>query len=363
MDRRARLQELAAAARPLELDASARAQETEAVQRYVENWLQALPEKPVYMPDRAQAAADALGIAEQGSDIDEALRILAEQVDNSGQNLGSSRFFAYIPSGGLYPAALGDYLAAAINRYAGVDYAAPGAARLENGLLAWLAGEIGYPYTARGDLASGGSIATLSAVVAARERQRIGPAEVERGCVYLTRLTHHCVRKALQIAGLAQSQVREVPLDANYRMDIGALREQIAADKAAGLKPWLLVGSAGTTDLGSVDPLPALADIAAEEGLWLHVDAAYGGAFALCETGRQRLAGMERSDSLVINPHKGLFLPTGLGILLVRDGSALYEAFHERGSYMQDADGSGPALSACDFSPELTRPFRGLRLW
>ncbi len=360
-----RLDELEAAGGPLELDHDARVARTEAVRTYIEDWLTTLPEKPAYMEDAGSRQAGTLTIEEQPVDMDQALAILAEQVDSSGQNLGHSRFFGYIPSGGLYTGALGDFLAAAVNRYAGVDYAAPGAARMESALLRWLAKEVGYPPAAQGDLASGGSIATLSAIVAARQRHDIRARDVENTVVYLTQLTHHCTTKALQVAGLAECRQRLVPLDADYRMDARALDEAIVADRAAGLKPWLIIGSAGTTDLGTVDPLPDLADIAARHGLWFHVDAAYGGSFVLCDDGRRRLAGIERSNSVVINPHKGMFLPAGLGIVLVRDGSALFEAFHARGSYMQDMEGMGveQAHSACDFSPELTRPFRGLRLW
>ena len=360
-----KLDRLEAAARPLQLDAAARASRTDAVRAYVENWLTELPDKPVFMEDQGKRQAGTLTIEENAIDIDQALAILAEQVDSTGQNTSSSRFFAYIPSGGLYTGALGDFLAAGVNRYAGVDYAGPGAARLENALLRWLAKEVGYPPGAQGDLASGGSIATLSAIAAARQRHDIRARDVENTVVYLTQLTHHCVTKALQVAGLAECRTRLVSLDGNYRMDGRTLEEAIAADRAAGLKPWLIVGTAGTTDLGTVDPLPELATIATKHGLWFHVDAAYGGSFVLCDAGRQRLAGIERSDSVVINPHKGMFLPAGLGIVLVRDGAALYEAFHARGSYMQDMEGMGvdQAHSACDFSPELTRPFRGLRLW
>ena len=360
-----RLAELEAASRALELDAAARAANTDAVRDYVEHWLETLPEKPVFMPDEHARQAGSLIVEEDPIGIEQTLQILAEQVDSSGQNITSSRFFGYIPSGGMYTGALGDYLAAAINRYAGVEFAAPGAARLENSLLGWLAREFGYPDSARGDLASGGSIATLSAMVAARQRHDVRARDVENTVVYLTRLTHHCLTKALRVAGLGECRTRLVPLDANERMDVTALDAAINADRAAGLRPWLIGASAGTTDLGTVDPLAEIAAIAERQQVWFHVDAAYGGAFMLCDEGRRRLAGIERSDSLIINPHKGMFLPTGLGIVLVRDGSALFDAFHARASYMQDMEGMGAeqARDACDFSPELTRPFRGLRLW
>lgn len=360
-----RLAELEAATRPLEPDSGARAIQTDAVRAYVEDWLQTLSDKPVFMPDDHARTTGSLTVEEAPIDIGQALEILGEQVDNAGQNIGSSRFFAYIPGGGLYAGALGDYLAAAVNRYAGVEFAAPGAARLESSLISWLAKEFGYPDTARGDLASGGSIATLSAVVAARQSHDIRARDVENAVVYLTRLTHHCLTKALGVAGLGECRMRLIPLDANERMDVTALDASIKADRAAGLRPWLIGASSGTTDLGTVDPLAEIADVADRHKVWMHVDAAYGGAFILCEEGRRRLTGIERSDSLIINPHKGMFLPTGLGIVLVRDGAALFEAFHARASYMQDMEGMGAeqARDACDFSPELTRPFRGLRLW
>lgn len=360
-----RLETLEAASRSLELGPDERSRRTDAVRNYVEGWIEGLPDKPVYMEDPGTRDAGTLTIEESPIGVDQALAIIGEQVDSSGQNTGHSRFLGYIPSGGMYTGALGDYLAAGVNRYAGADFAAPGAARLEMVLLRWLADEVGYPASAQGDLASGGSIASLSAVVAARQRHDIRARDVENTVVYLTSLTHHCLTKALQVAGLAECRRRLVPLNDKLRMDPQALDDAIAADRAAGLHPWFIAASAGTTDLGTVDPLPELADIAAHHGLWLHVDGAYGGSFILCAPGKERLAGIERSDSVVINPHKGMFIPTGLGIVLVRDGSALFEAFHARASYLQDMEGMGveQSRSACDFSPELTRPFRGLRLW
>ena len=230
-----RLAELEAAGRPLHLDVAGRQVRTEAVRSYIEDWLTSLPEKPVFMHDNTGRQAGRLIIEETPIDIGQSLEILAEQVDSSGQNIGSSRYFGYIPSGGMYTGALGDYLAAAINRYVAADFAAPGAARLESSLLRWLAKEVGYPDEARGDLASGGSIATLSAVVAARQRADIRARDVENTVVYVTQLTHHCLTKALQVAGLAECRTRLVRLDANFRMDASALDEAIAADQDGGI--------------------------------------------------------------------------------------------------------------------------------
>lgn len=362
-----RLKELEPASRRLAFDAGQRLAAVDAVTNYVENFLESQPSLPVYRADvnGATAAAAAMALEESPADMDEVLRTLGEHVDNSGLFCGSSRFFSYIPGGGIFPSALADYIAAATDRYAGVQHSTPGATRMERVLVRWLADEIGYPDSAEGDLTSGGSIATLSAIIAARQAFEIRARDVEQRVIYMTDLTHHTFIKALRIAGLGECPLRRVPTDNRFRMDAGALERQIADDRKAGLRPWMLVATAGSTDTGSIDPLPRLADIASSEQLWLHVDAAYGGAFRLCAEGARRLEGLERSDSLVLDPHKGLFVPYGTGLVLVRDGAQLYDAYHARGAYMQDLVGESSRLdqSPCDFSPELSRHYRCLRLW
>jgi aromatic-L-amino-acid decarboxylase len=235
--------------------------------------------------------------------------------------------------------------------------------RIENMLLRWMADTVGYPDHAAGNLASGGSLANLTAIVAARDAQGITPEVIARSVVYLTEHTHHCIHKALRVAGLASCVQRAVRVDERYRMDPAALDQAIAADRRAGLAPWLVVASAGTTNTGSVDPLAEIADVAASNGLWFHVDGAYGALFALCPEGRAVLEGMERSDSVVLDPHKTLFLPYGSGAVLVRDRAKLYAAFNAHADYLQDILESDEELSSADLSPELTRHFRGLRLW
>ena len=163
--------------------------------------------------------------------------------------------------------------------------------------------------------------------------------------------------------GVGGCIIQRVPMDAGWRMQPSALDAMVRSDLAAGLIPWLVVGSGGTTDTGAVDPLSELAEVAAEHGLWFHCDAAYGGFFLLTEYGRVKLSGIERSDSTVLDPHKGLFMPFGSGALLVRDESRLASAMSATASYMQDARGADAAWSPADYSPELTRPFRGLRMW
>lgn len=357
-----RLPRLERAARALEIDAGARAAALARVAAHAEAYLAGLDQGAVLEPaPDSDGWLDGLAFDERASTIDDCLGLVGRHVQRSGLHIGSGRFFAYIPSGGLYHSALADFLAAVINRYTGVGSAAPGAARLERRLIEWLAQVFGYPDGADGDLTSGGSVSNLSAAVVAREAAGIRGRDVERTVVYLTAQSHHTFVKALRIAGLSECVVRRLPMDSGFRMQADAFERAIRADRAAGLNPWLVLATAGTTDSGAVDPLPRIADIAAAEGVWMHVDAAYGGAFMLCPEGRERLAGIERSDSLIFNPHKGLFLPGGSSVVLVRDRDHLRDAFHARGAYMQDD--KEQERSACDLSPELTRPFRGLRLW
>jgi glutamate/tyrosine decarboxylase-like PLP-dependent enzyme len=179
----------------------------------------------------------------------------------------------------------------------------------------------------------------------------------------MTRQVHHCVDKALRVAGLEECQLRFVPMDARHRMDGSVLEEMIISDRAKGLNPWMIVASAGTTDTGAVDPLLRIGAIAEEHKLWMHVDAAYGGFFILCSEGREALAGLGKADSIVMDPHKGLFLPYGTGAVLVKDVDLLAKAHSYQADYMQDANDNGFGYSPADLSVELSRPFRGLRLW
>lgn len=361
---RYKIKHLEKIARQLEPEAQQRRALLSRVEKYTEEFLGNLDDARAYRADDRDGSElfDA-PIGEQPAELDDMLTILRREVDTPGINPASGGHLGYIPGGGLYHSALGDFLADVTNRYAGVAFASPGAVRLENQLIDWMAGLVGFPETAGGDLTSGGSIANLMGIVCARDAKEIRAADHHRSPIYLTAQVHHCVDKALRIAGLAECPRRIVPMDGRYRMRPGALERLVQEDKKAGLNPWLVVATAGTTDVGAVDPLDDLADIAAAEGLWFHVDGAYGGFFVLCGEGRKTLRGIDRADSLVMDPHKSLFLPWGSGALLVRDVADLHRSHYYQANYMQDATESSQQLSPADLSPELTRPFRGLRLW
>jgi glutamate/tyrosine decarboxylase-like PLP-dependent enzyme len=357
------LQELAGA---LEPNAEERSRLLAEVVRYADEFVAKLPGLPGFQvtEDQGIGLLDS-PISEDPIDMDEALELLRHHVDRPGVNVGSPGYLAYIPGSGLYVSALGDYLAAVTNRYAGMFFASPGAVRMERMLLRWMADMIGYPETSAGDLTSGGSIANLAGIVTARESHNLRGKDYPKAVAYLTTQSHHSVEKALRIAGLGECVKRYVTLDEGYRMQPAALEELILSDRKLGLSPWLIVASAGTTDTGAVDPLVSIADLARAHGLWLHVDGAYGAMFSLCEPGREILRGIEESDSIVLDPHKGLFIPLGTGAVLVKDGRRLHQAHRYHADYLQDKEAlaSTEEMSPADLSPELTRPFRGLRLW
>jgi aromatic-L-amino-acid decarboxylase len=358
---RAELLRLREEAAPLEPDAGQRAALAVRAIAHAERFLADLPDGPSYR-DAQDLSASPLDpeFAEDGRTAQATLDYLDRFVDRPGITTASPRFMGYVPGGGLFHSAIGDFLAAASNKYAGFAPAAPGAVRLENATTAWLARVIGFPATSAGTLTSGGSMANLTAIVAAREARD----EEGGGAVYLSRFAHHCIDKALRIAGRARAPRRLIETDERHRMRSDSLAEALERDRADGVRPWLVVASAGTVDTGAVDPLADIADLCERYGAWFHVDGAYGGLFRLCEEGRRVLAGIERADTAALDPHKTLFLPYGTGAVVAREGRTLFDAFSASADYIRpfgEADDVGH--SPGDLSPELTRHFRALRLW
>ncbi len=351
-------------ARRLEPSAVARSDVRQAVVDYAESFLEGLEQGKAYQvhSDKGEGLLTS-PIGEKPAPIANLLRLLHKSVDFPALNPASGGHLGYIPGGGLYYASLGDYLADVTNRYAGVFYAGPGAVRMENLLIRWVAKTVGYPTSAAGNLASGGSIANLIGICTARDAKGITAGKVKRAVIYLTHQAHHSVEKAIRIAGLKECVLRYVPTDERYRMDASKLRKMVESDKRKKLIPFLLVASAGTTDVGAIDPLQDLGVVAKKFNLWFHVDAAYGGFFVLTKEGKKKLKGMELSDSLVIDPHKGLFLPYGVGVVLVKDPKLLNATHYYQANYMQDALSETDEPSPADLSPELTKHFRGLRMW
>lgn len=333
-----------------------------ALERIVE-YVASLPEQPAADLEGAVELARSLRepLPRTASPLPELLDLLFDVAAPKSFNTAGPGYLAYIPGGGLFQSAVADLIAESLNRYVGVFAAAPALSQLEANVLAWFAEIVGYPAESRGILTSGGSLANFSGLVTAR-RERL-PADFLRGTLYASDQAHHSIQKAALLAGFPPERVRKIETDATYRIRLDALEAAIAADRGQGLQPFLIAANAGSTNSGAVDPLPELADLAARERLWLHVDAAYGGFFALTEPGRQALRGLDRADSIVLDPHKGLFLPYGTGALLVRDGEALRRAHSVQADYMPPMQEDSELVDFCEISPELSRPFRGLGVW
>jgi aromatic-L-amino-acid decarboxylase len=349
--------------RSLELSPAALRSLIDAAAQRIVAHIASLADQPSADVDGGAALARSLAepIPQEGRPAEELLDLLFERVIPKSFNTAGPGYLAYIPGGGLPHSAVADLIADAVNRYVGVFAAAPGLAQIESNVVRWFADLVGYPRAARGILTSGGSLATFSALVTAR-RDRL-PDDFLSGTLYASDQTHHALQKAALLAGFPPDSVREIPTDDAYRIRVPALAEAIAADRAAGRTPFFVAGNAGTTNTGAVDDLAALAELAGRERLWFHVDGAYGGFFVLTREGRRRMAGIERADSIVLDPHKGLFLPYGTGALLVKDGEALKRAHALSAEYMPSMQEDPDLPDFNLLSPELSRDFRGLRVW
>jgi aromatic-L-amino-acid/L-tryptophan decarboxylase len=320
----------------------------------------------------SQPAADVTGAREliqslveevpgSGTPFPELLDLLFEKVFPKSFNTAGPGYLAYIPGGGIFHSAVADLIADSVNRYVGVWITAPGLSQIEANVVRWFCDLVGYPREARGILTTGGSMANFTAVVTAR--RTLLPANFLTGVLYSLDQVHYSMAKAAVMAGFPEENFREIPSDERFRVRTDLLARAIDRDRDRGLSPFMIVGNAGTVNTGAVDDLEALAEIAAEKGLWFHVDAAYGGFFVLTERGRIALRGIQSADSITLDPHKALFLPYGTGALLVRDGDRLRQAHAAQARYLPPMQDDPDLVDFCLYSPELSRGFRGLRVW
>jgi aromatic-L-amino-acid/L-tryptophan decarboxylase len=334
----------------------------EAVVDYLVDFVQGLDDAPAEATEGGIEMARTLrgGPPELGGDFDELFDQMKLAATKAFEYAGPG-YLAYIPGGGLYTAALAEFMAQGVNRFINLWQPTPALVQVEQNVVRWLCDLFEYPEGARGLLTSGGSMANFSAIVTARHT-KLGE-NFWHGTYYVSEQAHASVTKAANLAGFSKRNLRIVPTDAELRMDADALRDMVHADRIAGLHPFLVVPSAGTTNTGAIDPLNDIADVAAGADMWMHVDGAYGGFFQLTERGRERFAGITRADSVTLDPHKGMFLPYGIGSLVVRDGAALRDAHYEGAAYLQDLAPEGELPNFTEYSPELSRPNRGLRIW
>jgi aromatic-L-amino-acid decarboxylase len=289
----------------------------------------------------------------------ELLHQTADDVLAPISRLAHPGYFAFIPASSTFPGALGDLISSALDLDVGSWRSAAGPSQLELVVLDWFKDWIGYPADAAGILVSGGSAANITALACARETL-LGPMS-DRVVAYTADQTHSSVARAARLLGFRPDQVRILPTDAEHRLRLDALVGAIDADARAGHQPLLVSANAGSTNAGAVDRLVELAAICRERGLWLHVDAAYGGFAALTDRGRRLLAGLELADSVTLDPHKWLYQPIECGCLLVREGHLLKDAFTINPDYL--ADYKSEQGNFADLGLQLTRSSRALKIW
>lgn len=338
----------------------------------VADYLEALPGRPVWQPmaDTDRQALLDLPLPAAGVPMEALLKTVGDQVMTAPMGNGNPRFFGWVNSAPQPAGVLATLAAAAMNpSSAGGDHAD---VHLERAVVRWIAELVGFPHPAGGGLlTSGTSMATIVCVAAARNRAaRLAGVDVrEQGVAalpplvgYVTGETHSCVRKAWELLGLGSRHLRTVGTDTDGRLDIAALAAAVAEDRAAGRLPFLVVASAGTVGTGAVDPFEPIADLAAREGLWMHVDGAYGAFGILDPVIAHRYAGMDRADSLALDPHKWLGVPVDCGCALVRDTGELRGTFSLVPSYLRD-EAAGSLGWFSEYGTEQTRPFRSLKVW
>lgn len=304
----------------------------------------------------------AMPVPEEGRDGSEVLEQLRQEILAYGPRTGHPRFYGFIPGPALTESWLAETVASAANLHAATWKTAPTAVAAESSVLCALAGYAGYPASFGGGFVSGGSVANLTALVAARDAL-VPPDQLVRAVAYVSSETHSSVAKALRVIGISDERIRKIDTDHEFRLRPESLRHAIAEDRRAGLHPFTVVATAGSTNTGTVDPIEAIADICEHEGLWLHVDGAYGASTLISDAYRDKLAGIARSDSLSWDAHKLLFQTYGLGIVLVRHRRHLERSFSASPDYLEDVRSEEDRFNPCDLGIELTRSPRGLRLW
>jgi len=271
------------------------------------------------------------------------------------------RFFAFVPAPSNFVSAMGDALAAGFNVFNGSWLGGSGPAALELAVIDWFRAWCGFPDGAGGLFVSGGSMANLTALVAARHTRL--DDRVEGAVIYYSDQTHSSIDRALRVIGFLPEQIRRIPPDQEFRLPMNALARAIQEDRAAGLRPFAVIANAGTTNTGAIDPLREIAALCRVENLWMHVDGAYGAAAVISERGRKMLDGIELADSLSFDPHKWLFQTIECGCVLLRDAALLKATYRIMPEYLADVHRNAAEVNPCDYGIQLTRGFRALKVW
>jgi len=303
-----------------------------------------------------------IGFSKEGRPLNTVIGEMIENVYANQAIMQHPRFFAFVPSPATPLSWIGDVLTDSYNPHAGTWLESSSASCLEQETIKWLCQQAGYPKTASGLFVSGGSIANLTALVAARHA-KLTEDEYADGVAYLSEQTHFSAAKALRIMGLHSKQIRIIPCDEQFRIDTERLENEISQDIKAGKKPFLVAATAGTTNAGCIDPLHQIADICEQYNLWFHVDGAYGASVLVSKEYRHLLDGISRADSITWDAHKWLFQTYGCSMVLLKDRKHLVECFSSNPEYLKDAVAEDGEINYWEWGIELTRPARSLKLW
>lgn len=323
---------------------------------------QSLPEQSPWGEGEAPAPNPFLGPPPpEGSAFKDVMARLDRDLFPYSVRVNHPRFYAFIPGPSNYVGVLGDALAAGFNIFNGTWMGSSGGAELERATIDWVRAALGFPETSGGLFTSGGSMANVIGLAAARQK-KLG-FDLNGARIYASPETHNSVEKAARLIGFAPEQFRKVAVDDRLRLDVDALKKAIADDRKAGFKPFCVVATPGATNTGAVDPLDDIADLCAAEDLWLHADGAYGACAAFSARGREAITGVERCHSVSFDPHKWLFQPFEIGGVLVREADDLHHVFDVGASYLRDTRGQGRGINYGEYGPQLTRTLRALKLW
>lgn len=308
------------------------------------------------------AKLKSMSIPESGRSIDTVVNEMIEDIYQHGYRSNHPRFLGFIPGPASMISWLGDIMTSAYNLHAGSFMNCPSASIIEQELINWLCSQAGYKKEAGGLFVSGGSMANMTALCAARDKM-LEEESLHLGVAYVSDQTHSSVAKGLRIIGISNNRIRKIPSDHNFRMDIKELKNAIEADIAAGMIPFTVIASVGTTNTGSIDPLEDIAFLCKHYNLWMHVDGAFGASVLLSKKYKHLLKGIEQSDSISWDAHKWLFQTYGCGMVLVKDRANLVNSYHTNPEYLKDLETEDDCSNAYDIGMELTRPARGLKLW
>ena len=303
-----------------------------------------------------------IGFPEKGRAVEEVVKEMENEVYKYSGNANHPRFFGFVPGPASCVSWLGDVMTSAYNIHAGGSKLAPTVNCIEQEVIKWMASKAGFGDNAGGIFVSGGSMANITALTAARDK-KLNDDTLHLGVAYVSDQTHSSVAKGLRVIGISDSRIRKIPTDQNFRMIIPELEKTVKEDIANGFIPFVTIGTAGTTNTGSIDPLEEIASICKTYNMWFHVDGAYGGSVLASLKYKDLLKGVEEADSLSWDAHKWLFQTYGCAAVIAKDIKDLYKSFHVNPEYLKDIQEDPASVNMFDIGIELTRPARGLKLW